>query len=117
MDTRCKLVDLERALAGGGRTAIVAGYFDPLIAAHARRLGELKSKTDRLIAVILEPPDPLLDSRARAELVAALACVDTVVIGAPDLSRTDILHEETADLARRADLIAKVRARHGDLAG
>lgn len=113
------MVDLERALGlvDGGRTAIVTGYFDPLTAAHARRLGELKSQADHLIAIVLEPPEPLLISTARAELIAALACVDYVVIGASDMARTDIFHEEAADLERRADLIARVRARHGALAG
>jgi cytidyltransferase-like protein len=117
LDTRIKLVDLDRALAGAGRTAIVTGYFDPLTAAHARRLREIQSQADRLIAIVLDPPEPLLDSRARAELVAALECVDYVVTGGVDTARTDIFHEELADLKHRSDLIARVRARHGAMAG
>lgn len=35
----------------------------------------------RLVVDIANPPEPLLPSRARAELVAALAIVDYVVLG------------------------------------
>ena len=111
------MVDLNRALAGGGRTALVTGYFDPLTVAHARRLVELKSQADRLIAIVLEPPEPLLDSRARAELVAALACVDYVVVGVAQTGEAEVIHEEPADLGRRAELIERVRARHGATPG
>lgn len=119
MDTRGKILDLEEALARAddGRTVIVTGYFDPLTAAHARRLAEIKSQADRLIAIVLDPPQPLLQSRARAELIAALACVDFVATGGKNIDRLDVVHEEKADLERRAALIARVLARHEAPAG
>jgi hypothetical protein len=110
LDTRAKILEAEQAFerADPARTVVVSGYFDPLTAAHARRLAALRSGTGCLIAVVLEPPEPILEWRARAELVAALACVDYVVCGA---SGGITVHEECADLERRANLIATVQVR------
>jgi glycerol-3-phosphate cytidylyltransferase-like family protein len=106
LDTRAKIAQTETGKTV--RTIVVSGYFDPLTAAHARRLAELRSRADRLVAVVLDPPEPVLPARSRAELVAALACVDQVVLGSP--GHIDV-HEEGADLERRANLIAAVQAR------
>jgi glycerol-3-phosphate cytidylyltransferase-like family protein len=106
LDTRAKIAQTQAARTI--RTIVVSGYFDPLTAAHARRLAELRSRANRLVAVILDPPEPILPARSRAELVAALACVDQVVLGSAD--HIDV-HEEAADLERRANLIALVQAR------
>jgi len=59
----------------------VAGYFDPLLAEHARRLNEHVAPGRLLIVEVMNPARPLLAQRARAELVAALAMVDYVVRG------------------------------------
>lgn len=106
MDTRAKIVESDGVQ--NARTIVVSGYFDPLTAAHARRLIELRACADRLVVVVLDPPEPVLAAQVRAELVAALACVDRVVLGTPE--RIDV-HEERADLERRTALIAIVRAR------
>src|SRR5690348_1017409 len=86
MDTREKIVTPERAaaLAGQLRTKgsalkVVTGYFDVLLAEHVRRMRELADGTASLFVVVLDPPQPVLAARARAELVAALAVVDYVV--------------------------------------
>ena len=79
LDTRKKIVD--RGAIPPDDNFFVSGWFDPLVAAHAQRLAELRASHDRLVIVILDPPKPVLSTRARAELVASLAAVDYVVIG------------------------------------
>ena len=58
----------------------MAGDFDPLLAEHARRLQEHCAPDRLLIVEVTNPDKPLLSQRARAELVAALAMVDYVVL-------------------------------------
>ena len=84
MDTRHKIIEPQQALAlaRGLRTKgvkIVTGYFDVIVADHVRRLREIKNGSGTLVVVVLDPPEPLLAARARAELVAALGMVDYVV--------------------------------------
>lgn len=59
----------------------LTGHFDPLLAEHVRRLREHKAGGRPLIVEVTNPRKPLLHQRARAELVAALAEVDYVVLG------------------------------------
>ena len=59
----------------------VTGYFDPLLAEHVRRLREHTAPGQILVVEIVDPEKPLLPQRARAELVAALAMVDYVLLG------------------------------------
>ncbi len=82
MDTRSKIVDwpaaaerLKRGVAAGGKVAV--GYFDPLLAAHARRLRKTAG-SGKISVVVTSPPRPILEAEARAVLVAALECVEMV---------------------------------------
>ena len=86
MDTRNKIIPPDRAVslvdelrAQGAAVRVVTGYFDVLVADHVRRLGEIADGSCVLFALVLDPPQPLLSGRARAELVAALAVIDYVV--------------------------------------
>ncbi len=99
MDTRSKIVD---TLPPG--CDLIEGFFDPLVAAHVQQLHAIE-KTRPLAVIIQDPEEPLLDSRARAELVAALACVDYVVIGGKHTART--IHED------REGLMQVIRSKHG----
>lgn len=73
-----------------GRTVAFAnGCFDLLHVGHVRYLQGAKAEADRLVVAVNAddsvrglkgPGRPILDEHARAELVAALACVDYVVI-------------------------------------
>jgi bifunctional ADP-heptose synthase (sugar kinase/adenylyltransferase) len=78
VDTRVKIVS-SAALPDLAGAMVVSGYFDPLLAWHARRLSGLKQEGRPLVVVIENPALPILPSRARAELVASLAAVDYVV--------------------------------------
>lgn len=127
MDTRDKIITAERAAAlvkefraRDSALKIVTGYFDVLLAEHARRLSEIANGAAALFVVVGEPPAPVLDSRARAELVAALAVVNYVVpaekMAAENLLRhfraEEIVEEESADLLRARRLTEHVQRRH-----
>jgi len=99
MDTRQKIVP---ALPPG--CDVVEGYFDPLLAEQAAAIAAQK-RARPLGVVIRDPADPLLDSRARAELVAALASVDYVTIGGE--VRGVWIKQDREGFQRR------IRARHG----
>lgn len=118
MDTRHKIltaaaaVEAVRAMrAKGTPVTVVKGYFDPLLAGHARRLAEIAEPGGVLMAVVMEPERPILPARARAELVAALAVVDYVLPGeaASQVEADRIFREEGADLRRTQELVARVR--------
>jgi phosphopantetheine adenylyltransferase len=82
LDTRAKIISAQQArlLQHSQPTRWYAGHFDPLLAEHARILRDFARSSQRLIVEITNPPAPLLSQRARAELVAGLACVDHVTL-------------------------------------
>jgi bifunctional ADP-heptose synthase (sugar kinase/adenylyltransferase) len=85
LDTRSKIISLERARKIEPAHWI-SGSFDPLLAEHVRRLAQHVSAGRALVVEVTDPASPLLPQRARAELVAALAMVDYVVLGAGEAS-------------------------------
>jgi bifunctional ADP-heptose synthase (sugar kinase/adenylyltransferase) len=127
MDTRSKIIDPAHAAAivdqvrrDGARLRIVTGYFDVLLAGHVRRLCEIADGSGKLFVAVLDPPRPVLDARARAELVAALAVVDYVVPADKEaalellghFTAGEIVQEESADLERARQLTEHVQRRH-----
>jgi hypothetical protein len=109
LDTRSKILDGAAARQRAQSAMVISGHFDPLTAAHARRLAELKRPGTPLLVAIATPPDMILPARARAELVAALAVVDHVAESADGLTPAVRLEDE--DETRRAALIRHVHAR------
>lgn len=110
MDTRTKIVTPAEAtrIAAGGAT-IISGYFDPLLAAHAERLQQLKRPGLPLLVLIADPVNAVLPARARAELVAGLAIVDHVAESPDGLTPQVRLEQEHQ---RRFDeLIELIHAR------
>jgi bifunctional ADP-heptose synthase (sugar kinase/adenylyltransferase) len=99
---------------------VVTGHFDPLVAAHARRLAEVREPGAWLLIAVTEPERPLLAARARATLVAALAGVDCVVAcEAPDaaavvgpIAPDELYNDEADDRSRTRDLMVHVQSRH-----
>ena len=126
MDTRDKIIDATRAAeliaalrSHGSPLKVVTGYFDVLTAEHSRRLREVANGADFLFAVVLDPPEPMLGARARAELVAALGVVDYVVPGEAGaqallslFTAHEIVREESADLLRARRLMEHVQRRN-----
>lgn len=113
--TPAAALEIARAMqASGMPITVVSGYFDPLLAGHARRLGEIAAPGGILVAVVTEPERPILPARARAELVAALAVVDYVVPAEEagellaQLPADRVFREEAADLRRTQELVARV---------
>lgn len=126
MDTRSKILAWAgaRALVEQARPPLVTGHFDPLTAGHARRLAALAETHGPLFVLITEPPDPVLPAAARAHLVAALACVQCVMLAPPEgpeavlaaFPPERVLRGEEADLELREALQSHVRARHAQSA-
>jgi bifunctional ADP-heptose synthase (sugar kinase/adenylyltransferase) len=125
MDTRTKIVDLPAAAAiaarlrsGGARLKLVAGYFDVLTPDEVRRMRSLSDGQQLMIAV-LDPPNPLLPARARAELAASLSMVDYVLAlpGAgleqalEQIRPDEVVREEAAGTQRLQALIEHVHRR------
>ncbi len=122
MDTRDKIVSMQRAEAMVAEEprawVVVTGYFDPVLASHARRLRELARPGKKLMAVVTSPASPILPAAARAELVAGLAMVDAVVPLEDPLDRfpeqlpwEEAIHEEQNDEARLLALVEHVQVR------
>ena len=125
MDTRTKIIEPDRAISLSGDlrskgVKIVTGYFDVIVAEHVRHLTDIKNGSGTLVVVVLDPPEPILSGRARAELVAALRVVDYVVLGGEQaaeellshFSPDEIVREESADLLRFRRLSEHVQRRH-----
>ena len=74
--------------AAGRTVAFANGAFDLLHVGHVRYLEAAKAEADRLVVAINSDASraskgegrPILDENARAEIVAALRCVDYVVV-------------------------------------
>jgi hypothetical protein len=114
VDTRTKI----GATAGSATSVAVSGYFDPLLAAHARQLKEIASG-GRVTVYIADPTAPLLPARARAELVAALAVVERVVLPNVDGSAAippgvRCIRLERDHAQRSAAFERHIRERHSD---
>ena len=98
----------------------LVGLFDPVAAVHARVVERTARPGCPLVILLADPPAPLLPSRSRAELVAALARVDAVVLPGPDGAPAGLdlapegalVREEMADLDRRRALMLHVHRRH-----
>ena len=123
MDTRAKILKAGEA---AGRIAsllseqpgmkLVRVALDPLLAGSVRRLREIAGSEGHLTVLLREPAQPILSAAARAELAAALAFVDYVVLPAGGdaawLSELPVI--EIDDSAETVRLMAVVREKHKD---
>lgn len=109
MDTRSKIISSEYA-TGLAVATLVLGYFDPVLAAHVERLQALGGP---VTVSLLDPPEEILPARARAELVASLACVERVIVGdARAIVQAERIADLTVeDLSTRQSLIERIRQR------
>ena len=116
MDTREKIVDARAAaqIKSNGAT-VVTGYFDPLIAWHARWLANFKKPGKALMILIATPENAILPVRARQELVASLAVVDHVAEFSEELAASAVrLESQDRELFR--DLLELVHGRNSTAA-
>ena len=93
---------------------VVAGLFDPLTAAEAKRLATYGTDGQKLALIVVEEPGTLLDVEARARLVAALASVSAVAIGAEgwrEHVHAPIIEDLEAGRARRQEFMETVQRR------
>jgi D-beta-D-heptose 7-phosphate kinase/D-beta-D-heptose 1-phosphate adenosyltransferase len=81
--------ECERLKASGKKIVFTNGCFDILHPGHtrylssARQLGDhliVAVNSDRSVEAIKGPKRPIMNQEARAEIVSALGCVDTVLI-------------------------------------
>lgn len=112
LDTRTKIVTSREAavLTHGKSVKQVTGHFDPLLIEHVRRLRDDAAPHDFLVVVVTNSQSPLLPQRARAELVAALANVDYVVM-------SDSPPTEESDSSLTTEFINLVVNRYAGAAG
>ena len=78
---------------------VISGYFDPLLAAHVERLESLHREMGPLTVILNQPKDVIVPLESRAAVVAALECVEAVVLpdGSPlPEARLGFEEEETA---------------------
>ena len=112
LDTRQKILSLREILqrAGDARVMWVRGFFDPLLAAHASRIAELRTPGASVAVLLCDPPSPLLAARARAELVAEGALDMALRIGQPGFAALDVFETEPlpgdSPLLRYANVLA-----------
>jgi len=125
LDTRTKILDIEDAeeflrtrLSAEPPVMVVAGYCDPLVASHVRRLKKIAGD-GKLIVLVTSPAHPILSVEDRAELVAALDVVEKVIAVQPSKLR-DLLRlvpgellvmEQAGDAERTDELVRHVHAR------
>jgi len=87
---------------------IVSGYFDPLLALHVQRLEALATELGPLTVVLLDPPDAILPTDARAAVVAGLGCVETVLLSDGRPAPEARLQFESEDSVLRAGFLQHV---------
>ncbi len=97
MTLEAALAQVERWRAAGETVALANGVFDLLHVGHLRYLEGAKALADRLVVALNSdastraakgPGRPVIPEGERAELVAALRCVDAVLLfDEPDVRR------------------------------
>lgn len=127
MDTRTKILPRQDTVshlaalsANGSRLVTAAGWFDVLQAEHGRRLSAAKRESARLIVFVYDDRADrrgVLDAWSRAQMVAALAVVDHVVIcdeadAASLAARSNLPPPLSIEDAMPRDIVADVLQRH-----
>lgn len=119
VDTRSKILKEVKAAQLAGPVTLVAGYFDVLLAAHARDLQRVRDRApDRpMLVAVVSRGSEVMEAAERAEMVAALRVVDYVVTVDHDhldglierLEPAEVVRLEAADLKRLRRLIEDVQ--------
>ncbi len=114
------------ARARGERVVFTNGCFDLLHVGHVRSLEQARSLGDRLVVAVNSDASvrrlkgagrPLVGARQRAEVLAALACVDWVVIFPEDTPLATIRAVRPDVLAKGGDWSFDTIVGRGDVEG
>lgn len=120
MDTRKKIVKPADLPGLPGTAHVARGWFDVLTAEHCAILASAKPADGPLVVIVYresaERPTPL-NAYDRAQMIAALACVDLVCVCDPSRARTvtDSLapaSETDVDALQTRDVVSDVLAAH-----
>jgi len=99
----------------GRPLTLLIGFFDPFYAPHVVRLSQVATGGAQLVVALDDPPEPLIARAKRAEIVAALAMVDAVVLDANEalsvLRPEVVLDDREEDLLRTSRLCQDVWSR------
>jgi bifunctional ADP-heptose synthase (sugar kinase/adenylyltransferase) len=128
MDTRTKILPPDRVVAdlsalpgNASRVVTAGGWFDVLQEAHCRRLADAKAGLRTRVVVFVYDDTPqrrgVLEAASRAQMAAALAVVDYVVIcdeaeAAPLAARCQLPPPLLLEEAMPRDIVADVLQRH-----
>jgi D-beta-D-heptose 7-phosphate kinase/D-beta-D-heptose 1-phosphate adenosyltransferase len=113
--SRDEAARFARAVRGrGGRVVLTNGVFDLLHPGHVRYLKEARALGDALIVAVNsdqsvrtnKPGRPINPQAERAELLAALSCVDVVTIFDEETPLAVIAHIQPDVLVKGADWAA-----------
>ncbi len=122
MDTRKKIVGKPALLSLSGKVRVAKGWFDILTAEHCQLLAGAKPADGTLVVLVYretaDRPAPL-DSFGRAQMVAALGCVDRVC--ECDVADSEAvvkrLEPESVldvDASETRDIVRHIAERHGN---
>ena len=120
MDTRSKIGDAPARAGRSGRVHLARGWFDVLTAEHCRILQDAKVDGSELVVLVYrdsaERPSPLR-TYDRAQMVAALSCVDWVLVCSVDQAdsiakRLRPQFEMDMDASQTRDVVRDVLALH-----
>ena len=121
MDTRSKIVSAKQASANAKdrKTTLLISSFDVLTSARIHRVRALAQPNTPLIAIVTELADSLLPLQARAELAAALAIIDLVIVADESVAHVltqfpvaTVIDDNQDDARRTAELIEYVHQRN-----
>jgi hypothetical protein len=96
----------------GQSVQVICGFFDPLLASHARAIERQRIAGGRVITVLVEPAEAILPARARGEMTAALQDVDAVVLPGEAMAFDAWIDLRAEDGQRRDEFVAHVRRRN-----
>ena len=121
VDTRTKIIGPSELTLSGGQLRAAKGWFDVLTAEHCELLQRARRADGKLLVLVYREtagrPAPL-PAYDRAQMVAALACVDIVCI--TDISEADAIVSEAGaepafdvDAEQACDVVRHVVATQG----
>ena len=122
MDTRKKIVSRRSLASLSGRVRVAKGWFDILTAEHCGLLADFKRVGDKLVVLVYRETSDRqapLDSFGRAQMVAALACVDAVCqcdVADAEATASGLAAESVLDIdaSLARDIVRDVAERHAN---